>query len=245
MVKYEPLRGKVCLLVCTPTLDNKVGFDYTISMLETLTELNKLDIPVVMGKPNNSCFIDLSRNLFAAQFMAGPYTHLLQIDSDMSWKSTDILNILLKDKEFIGGIGRKKLENEEYAGIHYTDENGTIKGELGKTEEEVLIKMKFIGGAFTLHKKSVFEKLIERYPSLKTVLGTMPGHAFYKCEYHTEAYQTEDYYFCSLCESAGIDVWCYPNIDMGHEGRKNYKGNYFKYLKGLKIPEVKRQYANT
>ena len=252
-VKYESLRGKVCLLINTPTLDSKVTHEYAISLVETVLLLTMLDIPVVIGKPQNSCFIDLSRNLFAAQFLEGEYTHLLQIDSDMGWEAEDILKMLLKDKEFIAGIGRKKLEKEEYAGLECVDENGTVKGELGKTQEDVLVKMRMIGGAITLQKRSVFEKLIEKYPSMKTVLGTTPGYSFYKCEYHHEAYQTEDYYFCSLCQSAGIDVWCYPNMNVDHyEGRKNYRGNYFKYLKGLKekslriglLPEIERQYNN-
>ena len=176
-VKYEPLRGKVCLLICTPSLDGKVNFDYTTSLLQTVIELSKLDIPVVIGKPNNSCFIDLARNLFVSQFMAGPFTHLLQIDSDMSWKPEDVLNLLIKDKEFIAGIGRKKLDNEEYAGMDYSDESGNVIGELGETEEDVLVKMKYIGGAFTLHKKSVFEKLQKKFVSLKAMLGTTKGHA--------------------------------------------------------------------
>lgn len=249
-VKYEPLRGKVRLLINTPTLDSQVSHEYTISLLKTVILLTKYDIPVVLGKPQNSCFVDLSRNLFVSQFMEGDFTHLLQIDSDMGWDAEDILKMLLKDKEFIAGIGRKKLEKEEYAGIEKVDENGTIIGELAESEETVLIKMKMIGGALTLHKRSVFEKLIAKYPELKATLGTTPGHSFYKCEYHPEAYQTEDYYFCSLCESAGIDVWCYPNMNIDHyEGRKNYRGNFFKYLKSLKNKpstslRIDRQYAN-
>ena len=244
LAKYNSLRDKgISILFCTPTLDGQVSIDFTTSLIQSIDLLNKLGIPVIVGKSNNSCFIDLSRNLFAAQFMKCKCSHLWQVDSDMSWNPEAILDMLLKDKEFIAGIGRKKTDKEEYAGINYTDENGTILGETGETEEDVLIRMKMIGGAFTLHKRSVFDKLAKKFTSLKAMLGTTEGYSFYSCNYYKHAFCTEDYSFCALCEQAGIKIWCMPNIDMGHKGYTNYAGNHFKYLKGLKIPEIEKQYV--
>lgn len=237
--KYDSLRGKgYSILLCTPTLDGNVRVEYTTSLVKTIIALGSLGIPVTIAKNTNSCFVDLSRNLFVAQFMAGDYSHLLQIDSDMSWNETAVLDMLMRDKEFISGIGRKKLDAEEYAGINHTNENGTVIGELGDTEEDVLISMKYIGGAFTLQKRSMFQTLINRWGRThKAMLGTTEGYSFYQCRYYDSAFMTEDYYFCDLCERSGIDVWCYANIDMGHHGTRNYQGNFFKYLKGLKEPQ--------
>ena len=142
-VKYESLRNKgISILICTPTLDSKVRIEYTNSLLETCIKLHDLGIPFVFCQNKNSCFVDLARNLFVTQFMKSNMTHLLQIDSDMSWNADAVLEMLMKDKEFIAGIGRKKTEEIEFAGINYTDAEGTIKGEKGKTDEDVLIKMK-------------------------------------------------------------------------------------------------------
>jgi len=85
--------------------------------------------------------------------------------------------------------------------------------------------MKYIGGAFTLHKRSVFEKLMTPEDHTKT------GYKFYECRYYFNGWRSEDYVFCEKCTDKGIDIWCYPNIEMGHLGNKNYSGNYFKFLK--------------
>jgi len=244
-LKYEALRGKVSVLIGTPTLDNKCSMDYTTSLLQSCIRLHELDIPFFFSKTLNSCFVDLSRNLIATQFMSSKCTHLWQIDSDMSWNPEAPLDMLLKQKEFIAGIGRKKTDETQFAGVNYTDENGTIKGELGETEEDTLIKMKYIGGAFTILTRSVFEKLQTTYPNLKSDGAGKGGYSYWQCEYNPSAWHTEDYVFSSLCEGAGVDVWCYPNIDMGHQGHKNYEGNWFKHLKKQRLPEIKVQYANT
>ena len=206
--------------------------DYMMSMVQTSEYLIKLGIPLIMGKSNNSCFVDFSRNTFASQFMESKCTHMMQIDDDMGWNPEAVLEMLLHDKEFIAGIGRKKTDFVEFAGTNYTDENGTIIGQPGTTEKDVLIKMKHIGAAFSLHKRSVFEKLIAKFPEYKCEATN--GYSFYRCEYTERQWETEDYHFCSLCEKAGIEIWCYPNIDMSHQGRKDYRGNFFNHLKEKK-----------
>lgn len=234
--KYNELINKnIVLLVCIPTRDGKCSLDFTTSLVQTCELLQNLNIPVILNRSNNSCFVDLSRNMFVTQFMKSKCTHMLQIDDDMSWNPEAVLEMLSKDKEFIAGIGRKKIETEEYAGINFTDENGTPIGELGKYQEDCLIKMKYIGGAFTLHKRSVFEKLSKKFPNFKSDGAGKDGYYFYHCQYNKLAWHTEDYVFCHLCEEAGIDVWCYPNVDMGHYGIKNYKGNWFKHLRNEKM----------
>lgn len=236
-VRYEPLRGKVSLLIGTPTLDNQCSMDYTTSLIESCIMLRELDIPFFFAKTLNSCFVDLSRNLLVTKFMQSKCTHLWQIDSDMSWNPEAPLEMLLKEKEFIAGIGRKKLDDIEFAG-ELMSLDGQPIGEAGEKEEDVIIKMQHIGGAFTMQTRSVFEKIQKRHPEIKSDGAGKNGYAYYQCEYTEGQWKTEDYYFSDLCLSVGIPVWCYPNIDMGHEGQKNYKGNYFKHLKGRKNREL-------
>jgi len=144
----------------------------------------------------------------------------------MSWEPHVILDMLLFDKDFIAGIGRKKSLDVEFAGTPLTDETGGIVGQLGATQEDAIVKMKHIGGAFTLHTKAVFEKM------RNTSIQSNPvGFVFYKDEYDLITWKTEDYRFCEKCHEIGIDIWCYPNIKMGHLGNYDYSGSYFDYLK--------------
>jgi len=238
--KYQSLRGKgIKILFGSPSLNGEVSIDFTASLLQSIEMLGKLGIPVLMLKNLNSCYIDVARNLYVEKLLASRATHLWQVDTDMSWPPEAILNMLLKDKDFIAGIGRKKLEKEEYAGINYTDEAGTVLGEFGENEEDVLIQMKVIGGAFTLHKREMFRKIIGKQGLLPTIIGDTKAYVFYECKYRPE-WRSEDYVFCDLCTRSDIDIWCYPNINMGHKGYTNYNGNWFKHLKKIKTESRKQ-----
>ena len=212
---------------------------YAASLAETVKLLNDHGIAVAIAKSDNSCFIDLSRNLFIQRLMKeiNTYTHLLQIDDDMSWSPSSILEMLLKDKEFIAGLGRKKTMEMQFAG-EMVVEDGQPIGEIGDCEETTIIKMERVGGAFTLMKKSAIEKLIEKFPDHK---NEGLGYTFYRLEYDKKGLITEDYYFCRLLKKAGIDIWCYPNVTMGHLGSFDYKGNYFDYLKKCKEQEEMKE----
>lgn len=234
------LPGGISIFLCTPALDGQCSIEYAASLAETAAVFSKLNIPIIINRSNNSCFVDLSRNLFVSLFMESECTHLLQIDSDMSWKPESIIRMLKKDREFIGAVGRKKLENEEYAGINFTDHLGNVMGQTGEREEDVLIEMQYMGGAFTLQKRSVFEKLDEKYPEYRTEGTGKNGHYFYHCQYNEKAWHTEDYVFCHLCRNAGVQIWAYADVTLGHRGTKNYEGNFFNYLKALPpAPKVK------
>ena len=243
--KYEPLKG-LGILLCTPSLDGKCSMHYAASLSETVKILSDKGVAVAIAKSDNSCFVDLSRNLFIQRFdQEKAYTHLLQIDDDMSWSPDSVLEMLLKDKEFIAGVGRKKTMDEQYA-AEMIIEGGEPIGELGEKETDVLLKMKRVGGAFTLMKRSVVDKLKNNFPDHK---NESLGYTFYRLEYDEKGLITEDYYFCRLLDKCGIDIWCYPNVTMGHLGNYDFKGNYFDFLKMckekeddimIKIPEVKQ-----
>ncbi len=234
--KYDVLKDKgISVLFSVPTKDKTVTLGFCVSLVQTAETFFKLGIPFILVDANNSNFTDLTRNMAVQVFMKSKGTHILQIDSDMKWEPNVILDMLLYDKEFIAGVGRKKVEDEEYAGVNFTADDGTPMGQMGEKEEDVLIQMKYVGGAFTLLKRSVFEKLILNYPILKC---EQVGYAFYQTRYEPNCYKTEDYLFCELCNDIGIDIWCYPNINMGHQGIKDYKGNYFDYLKALPAARV-------
>jgi len=233
--KFNDLKG-IKVLIATPTRDRTCGTDFATSRQATIDLFSKYGITGYTLPYENSCYVDFARNKFVSEFMKTDCTHLLQADSDMSWEPEDIIKMLTYDKEFIAGIGRKKTDEMEFAGVNYTDSMGTIEGQTGEKEEDVLIRMKYIGSALTLHKRSVFEKLAFNFPTLRT--KATDGHYFYHSEYTADDWKTEDYVFCSLCEKVGIEIWCYPNIDMGHYGMKNYAGNWFKHLKSLpKAPD--------
>jgi hypothetical protein len=224
--KYDSLRERrLSILLMTPTLDAKCTIDYAKSLTQTCLALYAAGVEVTLGKTMNSCFVHHARNLNANTLLNTNHTHLLQIDSDMSWAPSVVLDMLLFKKQFIAAVGRKKSLNPEFAGVNYTDENGVPVGQIGDTKENSLVKMAYIGGAFTLHERSVFEDMREFCDFSRAI-----GYVFYKDEYSLQDWQTEDYTFSAKCKKAGVDIWCYPNVTLGHLGNYDYEGNFFDHL---------------
>jgi len=234
--KYLSLADKnYSILIMTPTMGN-CSIDYASSLAQTCVVLQVAGIDVTVGKTMNSCFVHHSRNLNANAFLNSNHSHLLQIDSDMSWQPNVVLDMLLFDKDFISAIGRKKTMDTQFAGVNYTDENGIPIGQTGDKPEDSLVKMAYVGGAFTLQKRRVFEEL-QKVCEYSAPVGTI----FYKDEYTEADWRTEDYTFCIKCKGAGIDVWCYPNVTLGHLGGFDYSGNYFEHLVKLKNADDDRK----
>lgn len=229
--KYHCLKDKgYSVLFSVGTKDKTVSYGFAISLAQTTKTMFDLGIPFVSVDANNSNFTDLTRNKAASLFLHSKCTHLLQIDADMEWNVCDLLDMFLYDKEFIAAVGRKKTDEIEFCALPVLDEDGDVIGQTGETEKDVLIKMSLVGGAFTLIKHSVFEKLVEKNKDLAchgVGAGQFPGYAFYQCKYTLVGHRMEDYFFCDLCTKAGINIWCYPNVTLGHQGIKDYKGNYF------------------
>lgn len=222
------------LMIGCPTRDNRCSFDFMISMVQTCELMTKLGIDVVIAKAPNDCFVDLARNIIVDSFYTSDCTHLLFVDDDMSWQGDDVFKMLKKNKDLLVAVGRKKCEAIDYAAVEYVDKDGALIGELAEKEEDVLLRMKYAGAAFMLIKKSVIEKMYEEYHYYKCKQVGEGAYSLFRCEYTQEQFHTEDYMFCKLWERIGGEIWCYPNVTLGHLGQKDYKGNYFDYLKSLK-----------
>lgn len=156
------------------------------------------------------------------------------IDDDMSFEPDKVIEMVKKGKDFICAIGNLKSDTPRYACQPYTDAEGI------PLVEEGLIWAKGVGGALTIHTKEIFKKLIAKFPE-KKCLGMDPeydkyGYSFYSTSYDRQGIRTEDQNFCDLVSIMEEKIWVYPDMNFGHFGGKDYKGNYHEYLLNLPPP---------
>lgn len=223
-----PSRSKTCFLEFATSL--------SMTVVRILEKGWQLDIKT----SNNDCFVDTARNQLVAGFMHSDCTHLLMIDDDMSWEPEKVIEMIESGKEFIAAAGNLKTEKPKYACQNYTDEIGHPIVENG------LIKALWVGGAFTLHKRSVFEKMIKEYAHLKCLNNDVEhdkyGYSFYHTRQTRKEYVTEDKAFCELWSNIGGEIWIYPDMNFTHFGYKEFKGNFHEYL--LRQPEGSKSESN-
>lgn len=154
----------------------------TISLVGSLTALARNSI-VEMAKSN------------------GHFTHLLFLDTDMTFPSDTIKKLISHDKDIVSGLYferyapyrpmlRKRFE-DGYSLVDYTQSN--------------LVKCDALGAGCLLIKMEVFEKLSKPYFEYRL---TQTGIK--------ETFLSEDIVFCERARDAGFEIWCDTTIRCGH-----------------------------
>lgn len=233
-------------MVGTP-LHSDVCMDYVISLLELQKECLERKIPFTVNFIKSS-LVTQGRQMIVSKFLKSNCSHLLFIDSDISFNYIMFEKMLLSDKDIIlvpypiktfdtkkaKDLMEKRNELDlSLLGNQYTlsfkDSPNHIRIENG------IIELTRGPAGFMLIKKEVFTKLIEKYPNFIIKQPTLVNgglqedtslynffDTFFKQEDNT--YHGEDFYFCKLCTDAGIKIYGLIDEYIVHHGDYGYKG---------------------
>jgi len=98
---------------------------------------------------------------------------------------------------------------------------------------QVVRKSPFSGGkdSYTNHLKKIFAQALNDYGEY---LGPNPNDTFLECfRCNIEKNNTligEDYYFQYRFQEMGGAIWVVPDVEMGHYGVKEWRGNYWNFV---------------
>ena len=97
--------SKCHVAICTPAYGGQMMTSYVNALLQTMDLFRSHNIKVSPLFLNNESLVQRGRNTLVAQALAIPsVTHVLFIDSDISWAPQSILRLLAKDGDIVGGI---------------------------------------------------------------------------------------------------------------------------------------------
>lgn len=105
-------KNKPFLYILTPCYGGTCFVNYMISLMATIEFFNKIGFPICTEFCKNDSLVSRARNNLVAKAMANPATtHILFIDSDISWDPLDIIKLVLSGKPLVGGIYPLKKYN--------------------------------------------------------------------------------------------------------------------------------------
>jgi hypothetical protein len=108
------------VFIGTPCYGGLCHVNYVVRLMNTQQLLTQLGIQCSVEFMKNESLITRARNNMVAKFMSNPETtHLLFIDSDITWHPMDVVKLLAAEKDVVGGIYPKK----RYAWERLTPEN--------------------------------------------------------------------------------------------------------------------------
>ena len=258
---YKPYN----IFLATP-VHSDVSIHYAQSLLEFQKYCveNKIKVTFQLFK---SSLITQGRNLCVGGFMETGHTHLLFIDADIDFQAKSIQAMIDKDKDVISVPYPMKTFNWEKMYSNFKE--GKIKNpqELsmnGNTypmrlpnEENIQIENGCIEVSHSptgcmLIKRSVIEKMIEKYPEMRisqpTIINGKPIekpflYNFFDTMFDpvTHTYMGEDFAFCKRWKDIGGK--CHAIVDqlITHVGEHQYCGRFSDELIQLPKNDIKTE----
>ena len=191
--------------------------DIKVSFVENLNKLMRTGATDI--KFSRSGLVFDARDEICAEAINKGYTHVLFIDSDMTFAPDSLLLASARDKDILTGLYFKRREPIEpvvYKKIKMRDETDAYAITETDIDREIF-RVEGCGMGFCLIKVEVLKKIYEKYG---TCFAPLLGLG-------------EDFSFCERAKWEGFEVWCDSVIQLGHVGEYEYtKKDYIKSLEG-------------
>ena len=193
---------KPSLTILTPAYGSQVYVNYTHSLINTINMCNLVGLPVRVEFCRNDSLVSRARNNLVAKALTDKETtHVMFIDADIGWSPIDVLNMLMADKDIVGGAyplkshewERLLLDGGDVAKKWVQSKNESeLKDKMSDIEiikqkllryninllsneltiNENLMEVRHTATGFIMIKRGVFEQMIAQFPQLKYVDNT-------------------------------------------------------------------------
>lgn len=231
-VIMSAMSKKIKLIIATPFYEVKAFSPYIVSLLDSLRLLHELGIEWDYYELSGDSYVDRAKNSLVHKFLESDATHILMIDSDMSWDVVGfgrIIKAALAGFEVVGAAYPCK-NNWEFFGCvpNYNAEGQLLGKEIGDIR---LLDMWCMPGGFICYSRMAFERA---RPNLQTYHDKTAGIDYlecFKCNIEENGGRVgEDVYFQLRYKEAGGIVWLEPDVTIRHFGVKAWEGNYHEFL---------------
>jgi len=122
------------LYILTPCYGSMCHVNYMCTLMKTIEIFRIYNFPLQIEFCKNDSLVSRARNNLVAKAMSDPETtHIMFIDSDITWDPMDIFKLILSEKPLVGGV---------YPMKHYFWDKIVPKPEDKKTPIETMLETK-------------------------------------------------------------------------------------------------------
>jgi len=253
-INLDELRKK-SLFIATPMYGGQCCGAYTKSLADLMVLCTRYQVECKLFFMFNESLITRARNYLADEFLRSEMTHLMFIDSDITFNAQDVLVMLHLaegDKDVLCGpypkksISWEKVKMAVDKGFADKDpltlENFTGDYVFNPVEGTTYINMsqpaevKEGGTGFMMISRETFRRFDEAFPErmykpdhvrTKNFDGSREIMAYFDCVIDPESkrYLSEDYMFCQYARKSGSKVWMLPWFELKHTGSFTWSGS--------------------
>lgn len=241
---------KPFIIVGTPFFGAQLSHLYAHSVLKLQRTCHQRgDIDFNLVSQVGDALISRARQDIVAHFLGlSAATHLLFVDADVAFEPEQVFRLLNFGVDVAVGVypdkrlDLGKLQSMARAGNSRLGSAALHYGFEVEDPQKIQLrggfaKVKRTGMGFTLIRRSVFTRMMERYPELRysgalTVedsLAKSPNrYAFFDCliDEKTRTYLGEDHSFCNRWTGMGGEVWADLQSRLQHIGPVVFDGDF-------------------
>ncbi|HLL26550.1 MAG TPA: hypothetical protein VKT73_02730 [Xanthobacteraceae bacterium] len=231
------------IFIGTPCFGGLVTTGYMMSALKLMQYGEAAGFSINLNLLGRDSLVTRSRNTLVAQFLTTNDTHLMFIDSDITFEPELIHRMLAFDQDVVAGMYPAKAfrwdvpqkirdrEPPQTAGLQYVGKfcEGAELERRGPFATGV-----YCATGFTLMKRSVIERLIKAYPERAyssdhvyvPAKSEQEFYALFECmiDPETKEYLSEDFGFCRLWRALGGKIWLDVEGALVHTGPYDFAG---------------------
>lgn len=248
--QYDFLKD-VKLMIAVPAYAGQISIQTHHSLLDCLDKLiYQARVHTRIEYLEKESLITRGRNRLAYRFLKSDCTHLLYVDADIEFEPFDIIRLLEADKPLIGALYPVKEINWATVKLALQKNPQATPAELSlaagrfaanfhpsvKTTGVPIDKpclMENIATGFMLIQRDTFETLKRVVPLRYSGYEKDDYYAFFdEGVDNVNLELSEDYNFCRLAATVGIETYALLDIILNHVGTYLYQGS-IPYLASL------------
>jgi len=251
------------LLIGTPCYGGQLSSVYFHSILKLLPVLEARGIEYHVITRASESLIPRARNSIVASFLGlSKYTHLLFIDADMGFEPDFVLRLLDRNVPLAAsacpmkGIDWQKAfeacsraqSAEELKDFSLQFAVNILRSGQSVAIDDGFIKADYVGTAFMMIQRAVFEKMMTVFPECHYV-NDIAGYdhefskdnfwAFFDCviDPKTRRYLSEDYTFCHRwVDGCGGEISLDVSPSLKHVGNYQFSGSFLSWVQRQSRP---------
>jgi hypothetical protein len=221
------------IFIATPCYD-AILLEHHMCVVNLIGYLSAKSIPYQYATLSD-CNSMRSRAEMTETFMRSGMEYMLQIDSDMTFKPSDVMRLLSHKLPIVAGVYRKRKMDWDkvVAAIKMDDPNFAayaeytfVVDEEDTTMKNNVIKVKYAPTGFLMFHRDVIAKMINDHPETKFKSPNQgEAHALYDNIIKDGQYLSTDYSFCERATRSGFSIYADLSLKLDHVGLYVYESN--------------------
>ena len=171
-------------------------------------------------------YISSARSIMLRKALDANADVIVFLDYDLSWKPTDLLQLIETPGDVVAGVYRFKKTDEEYMGalIDGPEHRPIVRG-------DGCIKADRVPAGFLKVTKEAVERFMKAYPELVYGKAYNPSVDLFNHGAHEGVWYGEDYAFSRRWIALGGELWIVPDLDIVHHTASTaFAGNFHEFM---------------